>query len=100
MTDIYTEDPYEPEMRPGVPELLRAEAARFASRIERRLQASASDVMDETRMLARRAEHKIHSRFGAAALIALGGGVALGFLAAALSSRRARSDQKMPGTRR
>jgi len=90
MTDIYTEDPYEYEPRPGAIALLKAEAARFVSQIEHRLQASASDVMDETRMLARRAEYKIHSRFGTAALIALGTGVTLGLLAAALSSRSAR----------
>ena len=90
MTDIYTEEEYDYETRPGVVAQLRAEVARFASQIEHRLQASASDVMDETRMLARRAEYKIHSRFGAAALIALGTGVALGLIAAGLSSRSAR----------
>jgi ElaB/YqjD/DUF883 family membrane-anchored ribosome-binding protein len=90
MTDIYTEDPYDPEMRPGALAVLRAEAARLASQLEHRLQASASDVMDETRMLARRAEYKIHSRFGTAALIALGSGVALGLLAASLSSHGTR----------
>jgi ElaB/YqjD/DUF883 family membrane-anchored ribosome-binding protein len=100
MTDIYTEDSDDPEMRPGALALLRAEAARFASQIEHRLQASASDVMDEARMLARRAEHRIHSRFGTAALVALGSGVALGLLAAVLLSHRLHGDQNTPGTRR
>jgi hypothetical protein len=91
MSDIYTDDEdYERQTRPGALELLRAEAARFASQLEHRLAASASDVMDETRMLARRAEYRIHSRFGTAAVIALGSGMALGLLAAALSSRGAR----------
>jgi hypothetical protein len=100
MTDLYTEYPYDQPARPGALVLLRAEAARFALQIERRFQASASDIMDETRMLARRAEHKIHSRFGTAALIALGSGVVLGLLAAAFSSRRSHSDQNTPGSRR
>ncbi|HTT97505.1 MAG TPA: hypothetical protein VMF58_05610 [Rhizomicrobium sp.] len=90
MSDIYTDEDYDDQVRPGALELLRAEARRFASQLEQRLQASASDVMDETRMLARRAEYRIHSRFGTAALIALGSGVALGLLAAVLSSRGAR----------
>jgi ElaB/YqjD/DUF883 family membrane-anchored ribosome-binding protein len=91
MSDVYTEDePYDSDTQPGALAVLRAEAARFASQLEHRLQASASDVMDETRMLARRAEYKIHSRFGTAALIALGSGVALGLLAAALSSHSMR----------
>jgi ElaB/YqjD/DUF883 family membrane-anchored ribosome-binding protein len=100
MTDIYTDDDYEQRTRPGVLDFLRAEASRLVSRMEHRLQASASDVMDETRMLARRAEHKIHSRMGTAALIALGSGIALGLLAAALSSRRSPGGQNTPGTRR
>lgn len=92
MSDHYTDDEYDygQRTRVGAMELLRAEAVRLMSRLEHRVQASASDVMDETRMLARRAEYRIHSQFGTAALIALGSGVALGLLAAALSSRGVR----------
>jgi hypothetical protein len=90
MTDIYTDEDFDHEVGPGTLELLRAEARRLASRLENSLEATASDVIDETRMLARRAEYKIHSRFGTAALIALGSGMALGLLAAALLSRGAR----------
>jgi hypothetical protein len=44
-------------------------------------------VLDETRMLAQRAQHRINSQLGVAVLIALGGGIALGLLAAALTGR-------------
>jgi len=88
MTDIYTEDSDGLDARPGAVELLRAEVARAASLIEDRILASASDAMDETRMLARRAQHRINSQLGTAALIALGTGVVLGLLAAALAGAR------------
>ena len=88
MTDIYTEDSDDLDTRPGAVELLRAEVARAASQLEHRIQASASNAMDETRMLARRAQHRINSQLGMAALIALGGGIILGLLAAALSTPR------------
>lgn len=92
MTDIYTEDSDEFDTRPGALEQLRAEVARATHRLEHRIQSSASDVVDETRMLVRRAQHRINSQLGSAALIALCSGVALGLLAAAFvgsrSSRR------------
>jgi hypothetical protein len=89
MSDIYTEDSDDLDARPGAVELLRAEASRAVSQIEHRIQASASDMMDETRMLARRAQHRINSQLGSAALIAFGTGIALGLLAAVLSGTRA-----------
>ena len=88
MADIYTEDSDEFDARPGAVELLRAEVARAASLLEQRILSSASDAMDETRMLARRAQHRINSQLGTAALVALGTGVVLGLIAAARSSRR------------
>lgn len=91
MTDVYTEDPDDFGTRPGALEQLRAEVARRTHRLEHRIHASASDVMDETRMLVRRAQHRINSQLGSAALIALCSGVALGLLAAMLVSTRSSS---------
>lgn len=88
MTDVYIEDPDDFGSQPGAVALLRAEIARAASRLEQRIQASASDIKDETLMLARRAQHKINSRIGVSAAIAFGVGVGLGLLAAALLSHR------------
>jgi hypothetical protein len=45
--------------------------------------------MDETRMLVRRAQHRINSQLGVFALIALCAGVTLGLLAAAVFRGRA-----------
>jgi ElaB/YqjD/DUF883 family membrane-anchored ribosome-binding protein len=91
MTDIYTEDPDEFDTRPGALEQLRAEVARARHELEHRIQSSASDVVDETRMLVRRVQHKVNSRLGSAALIAFGTGIALGLLAAILSGTRSSS---------
>lgn len=88
MADIYTEDSDEFDARPGAVELLRAEVARAASLLEQRILSSASDAMDETRMLARRAQHRINSQLGTAALVALGTGVVLGLIAAAIAAAR------------
>lgn len=88
MTDIYTEDPDDFDATPGALEKLRAEVARARHQLEQRVQASASDVMDETRMLARRAQHRINSQLGASALIAVCTGVTLGLLAALLLAGR------------
>lgn len=88
MTDVYTEDSDEFDTRPGAVEMLRAEVARARHQLEQRIQASASDVVDETRMLVRRAQHRVNSQLGSAALIALGTGIVLGLLAAALSGSR------------
>jgi len=85
MSDAYFEDPQDDQI--GALDQLRAELARLKSEVEHRIQASASDVVDETRMLARRAQHKIRSQFGLAALIAVCTGVALGLVAAAILSR-------------
>jgi hypothetical protein len=90
MTDVYTEDSDDLDARPGAVDLLRAGVARAASQLEHRIQASASNAMDETRMLARRAQHRVNTQLGMAALVALGGGIVLGLLAAALSTQRRR----------
>jgi hypothetical protein len=90
MTDLYTEDADEFEAPISALERLRAELARAASQLEHIVHDSASNVMDETRFLALKARHKINSRLGVSALIAVGSGLALGLLAAALSSRRRR----------
>jgi len=88
MTDVYTEDADDYETRLSALERLRAELARLASELERRVQASASDVMDETRFLARKAQHRINTQLGTSALVAIGAGLALGLLAAALFAHR------------
>ena len=54
MTDVYTEDTDDYETQLNALERLRAELARLASDLEHRVQASASDMMDETRFLAER----------------------------------------------
>jgi hypothetical protein len=87
VTDIYTEDLDTPL---GVLASLRLDARRLAAQLEHRFQASASNVVDETRFLALKARHRINSRLGMSALIAVGSGLALGLLAAALSTRRRR----------
>jgi hypothetical protein len=88
MTDVYTEDTDDYEAQFGALERLRAELARLASDLEHRIQASASGVMDETRVLARRAQHRINSQLGTSALVAIGAGLVLGLVAAALFARR------------
>jgi hypothetical protein len=89
MTDVYTEDSDEYDARIGALERLRMELARLASDLEHRVQASASDMMDETRFLARKAQHRINAQLGTSALIAIGAGLVLGLLAAALFAYRA-----------
>ncbi len=89
MTDVYTEDNDDYETQIGALERLRAELARLASDLEHRIQASASDMIDETRFLARKAQHRINSQLGTSALIAVGMGLVLGLVAAVLFSRRA-----------
>lgn len=91
MTDLYIEEPDDPQL--GGLEQMRAELARLKSQLEHKVQASASDVLDETRMLARRAQHYVNSRLGASALIAICAGVALGLLAAALVAARSARDR-------
>jgi hypothetical protein len=89
MTDVYTEDSDEYDARIGALERLRLELARLASDLERRVQASASDMMDETRFLARKAQHRINTQLGTSALVAIGAGLVLGLLAAAMFAHRA-----------
>jgi hypothetical protein len=86
MSDVYIEEPEETHV--GALEQFRAELSRLRSRLEHRLQASASDVMDETRMFARRAQHRINTQLGASALIAICTGVVLGLLAAIIFGGR------------
>jgi hypothetical protein len=89
MTDVYTEDTDDYETQLGALERLRAELARLASDLEHRIHASASDMMDETRFFARKAQHRINSQLGTSALVAIGAGLVLGLLAAALFAHRA-----------
>jgi hypothetical protein len=101
MSDVYIEDPDDEQPRPGT-------IARTAHRLEDLVHRYASDAVDtargardnaveEARFLTLKARHKINSRLGASAAIALGTGIALGLLAALLSSGRAASRR---GTRR
>jgi hypothetical protein len=89
MTDVYTEDTDDYETQLNALERLRAELARLASDLEHRVQASASDMMDETRFLARKVQHRINAQLGTSALVAIGAGLVLGLLAAALLAHRA-----------
>lgn len=90
VTDFFIENDLERETRPGALAQLRAEVARTASQLEHRVHDSASGVMEDARFLVRRTQHKINSRLGVSALIALGVGLVLGLAAAALSQDRAR----------
>jgi hypothetical protein len=86
MSDVYTEEPEETEIT--ALDQIRAELRRIGSELERRVQSSASDVMDETRFLMRKAQHRINSQLGGSALIAICAGIVLGLAAAALLSSR------------
>lgn len=88
MSDVYVEDPIDEEAHLSTVRRLRLELARAATRLERAVHDSASNVADETRLLARRTQRRINSRLGLAAAVALGTGLALGLLAAVLSADR------------
>ncbi|HWA02403.1 MAG TPA: hypothetical protein VG819_02640 [Rhizomicrobium sp.] len=90
MSDVYIEDPEETEV--GALEHVRAELSRIASQLERKLQSSASGALDETRFLMRKAQHRINSRLGPSALVAICAGVVLGLAAAALLASRSRRE--------
>ena len=88
MTDVYTEDTDDYDAPQGALDRLRADLRRLAHQLERRVQSSASDVLDETRFLARKAQHRINTQLGTSALVAIGAGLVLGLLAAALFAHR------------
>ncbi len=90
MTDVYVEDPDDEGAHPGALARMRVDLARTAQRLESLAYHYASDAADETRMLAHRARRRINRNLGTAALAALGAGLALGLLAAAVSAWRRR----------
>jgi hypothetical protein len=88
MTDYYIDEP-----QGGGPDALsrvRAGLSRSTSRLEHAIQASAANVMDETRLVAHKARREINSQLGFYAACAFGAGVGLGLLAAVIASLRAR----------
>ena len=90
MTDLYVDDDYGQPPKPGELQRFGAEMRRFASELERRVHDSASGAVEDARLLVRRAQHRINRNLGTAALAALGAGLALGLLAAAVAAYRRR----------
>ncbi|HWA88504.1 MAG TPA: hypothetical protein VG889_00605 [Rhizomicrobium sp.] len=89
MSDVYVEEPMDEAPHVGTLRRLRLELARTTHRLERAIQAQASNAVDETRFLMLKTRKRINARLGTAAAIALGTGLALGLLAAlAARSRR------------
>jgi len=88
MTDLFLED--DDDARPRALDRLRAEVSRRAGAIEHRLHDTASNAMEDARMLVRRAQRRINTHLGVSALAALGIGVALGLIVALIASQRGR----------
>jgi hypothetical protein len=88
MTDVYIEDPDDEVPSPGTIERMRADLARMEHLAYRYAADTAGNVMDEARMVALRARRRINANLGVSAAIALGAGLTLGLLAAAISAWR------------
>jgi hypothetical protein len=91
MTDVYIEDPEDEVPTPGTIARMRADLERMEHLAYRYAADTAGNVMDEARMVALRAKRRINDNLGTSALIALGGGLALGLLAAAIAAYRRHS---------
>ena len=105
MTDVYIEDPSEDDVRRGILGRLQGELGRMAGKLERiarnyagglahSARAARDNVIDETRHLARSAKRKINANLGTSAAIALGTGLAVGLIAAAVVAHRRRGRRR------
>ena len=94
MTDVYIEDPEDEVPSPGTIARMRADLERMEHLAYRYASDTAGNVMDEARMMAQRARHRINANLGTSAAVALGVGVALGLLAAGLGAYRRYRDER------
>ena len=90
MSDVYFEEPENEVAHVGALRRLRLELARTTARLEQAVHDSASNAVDETRMMVLRTRSRINARLGMAAAVALGTGLTLGVLAALLMAGRGR----------